>query len=1049
MNSSSRYDIDDSKPFRKGGHGTLYFAYDREMHRTVLVKLLNDDIATLGQYRNRFLREVFVASVLGQTAGVTIHGFFEHDDGTPGYVMDLVLDESLGDETPARTLEEVLGTIPIRGNRSNRQLISLLDMLIDICNIAQYAHKRKGVIHRDIKCENIMVSESRVVLLDWGVAKVPDSIVPESVRTQEETQDFVPEMLKARPGETLPNEGIGTTGYIAPEQLADPASVDPRADVYSLGVVLYRILVGETPESPADDEGHDPRKKNPNVDRELAAICKLATARSRDKRYASVAALAKDLIAWRSDQPVSALRNTIGNLWRIGRQYQTLVAVVLALVLFGSPVAFFYAINTSRQKLQVENLNHQLEEQNNALEESLETQRNLASASDLQLQRLVRRDYAISLLEAVDMVNSFDPKAAIAILDSAPTKLKDFSFALLKERAMLAHQLVKTAEIRPQQLSFVDGPENPKLLVASSDGSIAEWQLAPFQKSKVLHEGMKSISWLNVSVLERTRGEILVGDLGGTVAQLHQNGKLIRSFRAHNAAIKLACVTSDNEFVTCAENGEVAVWDAESGKQLSRYAFDGPIRRSTYSDESRLIAAGRPNGELQIISIDDGEPFQPKGHPKSWVGDLAFIERGRTLIECDRSGSVRLWDVETSRVKSRSRPFSNPIRHIAASGGIPPAKIAMASREEGVHVAKDSAAPVLNMLPLSARRVRYRTNSLAITLDGRWLAFGHADSRLSLWDLSPLSPTATIVSDESVTQLVTLGEKNPVIVHSGIRGACRIWDTEYQQQRVLTDRPTTSKVVALAKSPTTSKIGYVLEDGTIQVRDVSSAKLDAEGVSEKTEDVRGAWFSHDGKELITSRLKSLEVQNSESLEVIRSLSPSDIDMPEFRQTAVSPTDSRVVVFGRYRLALLDYRHEQVVWNVALENPRLFLTELLFSPDGSRVFSINRNGEIIVWNANTGQKIALHRDQAGRVTDLVISPDGKTLAVANNSGRIELLDAEEGHKRLTLQADSSPVNRIVFSDCGSMLIAGHAGGVDIWAVASLRDNSNREIRDASK
>jgi serine/threonine-protein kinase len=194
----------------RGGMGAVYLAEDLKHHRRVAVKVLRPDLsASLGT--DRFLREIEVAARLQHPAILPLHDSGQAD-GYVFYIMPYVEGESLRDRL-ARQHE-----LPVE--EAARILSEVLDALA-------YAHG-KGVVHRDIKPDNIMLSGRHALLLDFGVAKaVNDSAGPEFVTTT--------------------GLALGTPSYMAPEQAVADKQVDHRADLYAVGVVGYEMLAGRRP----------------------------------------------------------------------------------------------------------------------------------------------------------------------------------------------------------------------------------------------------------------------------------------------------------------------------------------------------------------------------------------------------------------------------------------------------------------------------------------------------------------------------------------------------------------------------------------------------------------------------------------------------------------------------------------------------------------------------------------------------------------------------------------------------------------------------------
>ena len=270
----------------RGGQGIVYRARQPGTKREIVVKrMLAGSFATPAMLR-RFEREVELAASLSHPNIVTVFGI-EIVDGQPLLAMEWI--EGVPIDEWATSGES--------RRRPPKQIASTMH---DVCDAVRHAHQH-GVIHRDLKPSNILVDQSGVPhVLDFGLAR-PIGTEAEEGRTVTLTEQFV-----------------GTPAYASPEHLRGGTSaIDVRADVYSLGLVLYNALTGRLPYDVSGDlpdvfhriEHADPIHPStvaPHLDREIEAVVLKAIAKEKERRYQSVDLLAEDLRRYIDDEPVTA-----------------------------------------------------------------------------------------------------------------------------------------------------------------------------------------------------------------------------------------------------------------------------------------------------------------------------------------------------------------------------------------------------------------------------------------------------------------------------------------------------------------------------------------------------------------------------------------------------------------------------------------------------------------------------------------------------------------------------------------------------------------------
>ena len=293
----------------RGGMGAVYRVHDRELGREIALKVISD-LAPSPDGARRLRREARALARLEHPGIVPVHDAGTLPDGRVFYTMKLVRGERLD--------------VRLRRGLTPGDALRLFSRVADA---VAFAHAN-GVIHRDIKPQNIMIGAfGEVLVLDWGLAKVRAEIAEEAVRAAPIAPAAHEESTTAPAASTLDGVVIGTPGYMAPEQEAGRSgAADERADVFALGAVL-RYLV----------EGTGARPGRP-----LLAIIARATAPDPAQRYQSVADLAADVARLQDGQPVDAYReNVFERLGRIARRHQTAIALVVAYLLMRVALLLF------------------------------------------------------------------------------------------------------------------------------------------------------------------------------------------------------------------------------------------------------------------------------------------------------------------------------------------------------------------------------------------------------------------------------------------------------------------------------------------------------------------------------------------------------------------------------------------------------------------------------------------------------------------------------------------------------------------------------------
>ena len=258
-----------------GGMAVVYKAYCHRLHRFVAIKVLKKDLASDAEFRRRFHEEAQAVAMLSHPNIVSVYDVSRGDD------LDYIVMELIDGITLKQYMQKKSGSLNWRES---------LYFITQIVRALGHAHSR-GIIHRDIKPQNIMVlRDGSVKVADFGIARI---------------------MSAAQ--NTLTQEALGSVHYISPEQ-ARGSHIDARADIYSAGVVLYEMLTGRLPfdgDSPVsvaiqhiNATPLSPRELNPDIPPGLEEITMKAMASRIDQRYLNAGAMIRDLEDFRKNPQI-------------------------------------------------------------------------------------------------------------------------------------------------------------------------------------------------------------------------------------------------------------------------------------------------------------------------------------------------------------------------------------------------------------------------------------------------------------------------------------------------------------------------------------------------------------------------------------------------------------------------------------------------------------------------------------------------------------------------------------------------------------------------
>lgn len=301
----------------RGGMGAVYRGIQKSLGRTVAIKILPPGLDDDGvRFAERFKREARAMASLSHPGIVSVYDAGETPEGLLYFVMEFIEGTDVGQ---------------LIANEGKIDPARAMAILAHACDALAFAHSG-GIIHRDIKPSNLMIDpHGRVKVADFGLAKALN--------------------LESQ-GLTLSDMALGTPDFVAPEALVAGGEVDPRADVYAMGVMLYQMLTGEVPRGRFEL----PSRRFPRIDRRFDAIIDKAMQRDREKRYSSAMELRSDLdriaptpAAASSIVTVAPGRLTSSPNFALGRNQRLALVAGTSLAMLGALLVLGFKLNEHNQ----------------------------------------------------------------------------------------------------------------------------------------------------------------------------------------------------------------------------------------------------------------------------------------------------------------------------------------------------------------------------------------------------------------------------------------------------------------------------------------------------------------------------------------------------------------------------------------------------------------------------------------------------------------------------------------------------------------------------
>jgi WD40 repeat protein/serine/threonine protein kinase len=942
----------------EGGMGVVYLAEQRApVRRRVAVKLIKLGMDTRAVVA-RFEAERQALAVMDHPNIARVYDAGATADGRPYFVMEYVPGEPITDYC----------------DRQRSSTAERLQLFIQLCQGVQHAHQ-KGIIHRDIKPTNVLVAlqDGKPVpkIIDFGVAKATNQRLTEQTLYTERGQL------------------VGTPEYMSPEQ-AEMAGVDidTRTDIYSLGVLLYELLVGvlpfdsrtlrqagyyeiqriireEEPPKPSTrlsglgqestEVAHKRRTELRALDRQLRRdldwVTLKAMEKDRTRRYASASELAADLERYLGGEPVAAAGPKAGyRLRKFVRKNRDPVAaaIIVFLALTAGLVTSLVLYFKAREGVDLVKVH-----------EAAATESERRAEENLKLAKAREEENAaLAALAKANSLRALKAKETATESEDRATKAQ----TLVDEKDATLRRLEYAAKLRAAQ----DAWEHQDY---SRMRRILGWT-----EPKSEAENLRSFEWyflLSRACVER---RLRSGEVQGLA--FSPNGKAL------GVSTKAPSTTPS----------EVEIWDVQSATR--RFSLRSPgigVPSLAFSPDNRLLAEGRGQS-VSIWAAATGTALRTVDGPPGRVVDcLAFSSSAETLAVGYRDRQEATWDVAVDLwdVASGERKRS----------------LSLAVQVKTVH-------------------------GFELSPQGEFAALSvDVDDSLRVWHVDSGETRLSITSPEhffglsfsaNARRLAALGDESG----AGTR-SLNVWDLTSGRTR-FTSSPRGD--TGLALSPDGHVLACVNRVGTARLVELATGEETTVDRRFSGREVRGLGFSPDGGSLALCGPTGVELWT--------------LPFEDERLAFASPTGVLRFCASRGVLALAASDDAIEIWDISAKRPLASLSGheapvvcLAFSPDGGTVASGSEDQSVRLWDSGTGKSRSRLRGHSATVNFVAFSGDGAKLASASLDGTVRLWEAD-GTRLLQSFDHGGPVRTAAFSLDGALLASGDAGGtVKLWSAAT--------------